>query len=126
MNISGYTSKGSFLEYLPLNTIAKYSKGPPKNAISFTGYPQQHPSEKQKLILVHDPLGEAPAVLEFMMEDLLYVEDLPQAVTEKGEGIPMVKLWIRKGAMGMFLEPFEVNEPLRFPDHGKLKTHFKA
>ena len=106
---------GAYLEYLPLNNIAKYSKGPPKNAVSFMGYPQQHPTEKNKLILVHDPLGESPAVIEFKLDDLLYMEELPQAVTVSGESIPLIKLWVRRGARGMFLEPFEVDEPLRFP-----------
>jgi len=114
---------GPKLEYLPLNEIAKYSKGPPKDAISFTGYPQQHPAESNKIILIHDPLGETPAVLEFRMEDLQFVEELPQAVTEKGEGVPMVKLWIRKGARGMFLEPFEVDDPMRFPNPRKYSTN---
>ena len=105
---------GSYLESLPLNNIARRPGGPPKNGVPFTGYPQQHPAEKNKLILVNDPLGENPAVLEFKVDDILYVEDFPQAVTEAGEGIPMVKLWIRKGAHGMLLEPFEVDESCQF------------
>jgi inorganic pyrophosphatase len=106
---------GSYLEYLPLNKIAKY-EGPPKNGVPFTGYPQQHLAEKSKLILVYDPLGESPAVLEFKLDDVLYVEEVPHAVTEQGEGVPLVKLWIRRGSHGMLLEPFEVDEPLRFPE----------
>ena len=117
MSVS-YTN--SYLESLPLNKIARYSGGPPKNGIPFTGYPQQHPAEKNKLILVNDPLGKNPAVLEFKIDDILYVEDIPQAVTENGEGIPLVRLWIRKGARGMLLEPFEVDESLQF-----LKTREK-
>ena len=109
-----YPFMGRYLEYLPLNKIVKYTEGPPKNSIAFTGYPQQHPAEKTKLILVCDPLGENPVILEFKIDDVLYVEDLPQVVTEKGEGIRMVKLWIRRGAHGMLLEPFEVDEPVRF------------
>ena len=114
MNIPGMSLNSNYLEYLPLNKIAKYSKGPPKNAVPFLGYPQQHPAETNKIILLYDPLGEAPAVLEFRLEDLLYVEEVPQAVTEKGEGVPLIKLWIRRGARGMFLEPFEVNEDVQF------------
>jgi hypothetical protein len=105
---------GSYLEHLPLNKIAKYPGGPPKNGIPFTGYPKQHPTEKSKIILVYDPLGEAPTILEFKIDDILYIEDVPQAVTEQGEGVPMTKLWIRRGAHGMLLEPFEVDESVRF------------
>jgi len=114
MGVLDIPFKGSYLEYLPLNKIAKYQDGPPRDSVSFTGYPQQHPTEKNKLILVYDPMGENPALLEFKIDDILYVEDVPQAVTEKGEGIPLAKLWIRHGARGMLLEPFEVNESLNF------------
>ena len=110
MGVSDIPFRGSYLEYLPLNKIAKYQDGPPKNGISFIGYPQQHPTDKNKLILVYDPLGENPAILEFKVDDILYVEDMPQVVTEKGEGVPLVKLWIRRGSHGMLLEPFEVDE----------------
>ncbi|MDR0316447.1 MAG: hypothetical protein LBH97_06060, partial [Treponema sp.] len=97
-----------------LSSIAKYSGGRPADAIPFTGYPRQHPSEKNKLILVYDPLGSQPMVLEFRLEDVLLVEEIPSAVTEAGEGVPLVKLWIRKGAHGMLIEPFEVSDPVQF------------
>jgi hypothetical protein len=103
-----------FLEMLPLSNIARYSRGQPKDGLPFTGYPRQHPSEKNKIILVSDPLGPGPTVLEFKLEDVLFIEEIPSAVTEAGEGIPMIKLWIRKGAHGMIIEPFEVNEPVQF------------
>ena len=114
MGISELSFMGSYLEYLPSNKIARYTKGHPKDGVAFTGYPQQHPTDKTKLILVYDPLGESPAVLEFKIDDVLFAEDLPQAVTEKGEGIPLVKLWVRRGAHGMLLEPFEVDDSVHF------------
>lgn len=104
----------SYLETLPLSKIARYTGGPPKNAVPFTGYPRQHPSEKSKLILVYDPLSLHPIVLEFKIDDVLFVEEVHSAVTEAGEGVPLVKLWVRKGAHGVILEPFEVDEPVLF------------
>jgi inorganic pyrophosphatase len=114
MGNSNIPFAGSYLELMPLNKIAKYPEGPPKNSVSFSGYPQQHPTEKNKLILIYDPLGNSPAVLEFKLDDILHVEEVSQAVTEQGEGIPLVKLWIRRGAPGMLLEPFEVDESVHF------------
>jgi len=104
----------SYLEMLPLNDIAKYAGGQPKNALPFAGYPRQHPAEKNKIILVYDPLGPAPTVMEFKLEDIQFAEEIPSAVTENGEGVPMVKLWIRRGAHGVIMEPFEVNNPIQF------------
>ena len=100
----------NYLEMLPLSGIAKYTGAQPKNALPFTGYPQQHPSEKNKLILLYDPLGPSPTVMEFKLEDILLVEDIPSAVTEAGEGVLLVKLWVQRGAHGVILEPFEVND----------------
>ena len=114
MGISSTAIRGNYLEYLPPNKIAKYTKGPPKNAVPFTGYPQQHRTEKNKLILVHDPLGNNPAVLEFKLDDVLHVEEVHSAVTESGEGVPLIKLWIRQGARGVLLEPFEVDDSVYF------------
>ena len=110
----------NYLEMLPLSSIAKYAKGQPNDGVPFTGYPRVHPSEKNKLILVHNPLGNEPTVLEFKLEDILYVEEVPSAVTEAGEGIPMIKLWVQRGAVGMILEPFEVNDPAQVA--GKVKA----
>ena len=105
----------NYLEMLPLSEIAKYAGGgQPKDAVPFAGYPRQHPSEKNNLILVYDPLGSNPIVLEFKLEDVLFVEEIPSAVTEAGEGIPLIRLWIRKGAHGVILEPFEVDNPIQF------------
>jgi hypothetical protein len=104
-------NKANYLEMLPLSGVAKYSKGRPDNGLPFAGHPRAHPSEKDKLILVNDPLGPEPLVLEFKLEDVLFVEDVPSAVTEAGEGVPLVRLWIQKGAVGMILEPFEVGDP---------------
>jgi hypothetical protein len=107
-------SVSSYLEYLPLYEIAKYTEGPPKNGVPFTGYPKQHPAEKDKIILIYDPLGANPIVMEFKIDDVLFIEEVHSAVTEAGEGVPLIKLWIRKGTRGVILEPFEVDEPIKF------------
>jgi len=103
----------NYLEMLPFGGIAKYTGTQPKDALPFTGYPRQHPSEKNKLVLVYDPLGPTPTVMEFKLEDIRLVEDIPSAVTEDGEGVPLVKLWVQRGAHGVILEPFEVNDAVR-------------
>ena len=104
----------NFLEMLPLSEIAKYTGGKTKDALPFTGHPRQHPSDNQLIILVHDPSGPNPTIMEFNIEDVLFLEEIPSTVTESGEGIPMIKLWIRRGAHGVILEPFEVNNPIHF------------
>ncbi|MDR2746674.1 MAG: hypothetical protein LBB77_04425 [Treponema sp.] len=119
-------SIGSYLESLPLSEIAKYAKGPPRDGVPFTGYPRQHPSEKGKLVLIYDPLGTKPSILEFKIEDVLYVEELHSAVTQAGEGVPLVKLWIRRGAHGVIMEPFQVGDSVQFTDkQEELRERFQ-
>jgi len=110
-----------YLETVPLNFIARSAGRPPKNSVPFTGYPRSHPSEKDKLLLVYDPLGVNPSLMEFKTADVLFIEDIPQAVTETGEGIPLVKIWVRRGARGVLLEPFEVDDPIQFINKGRDK-----
>ena len=103
----------SYLELLPPNKIVRYTDSSAKKGIPFIGYPRQHPAEKNKLILVYDPLGVHPKVMELKIDDILGVEEVHSAVTETGEAAPLIRLWIRKGAHGVMLEPFEVDNPLK-------------
>ncbi|MCA1950900.1 hypothetical protein [Gracilinema caldarium] len=112
-------SISTYLETAPLFEIAKYSGKPPLDGIPFSGYPRQHPFEPEKLIFVVDPLGTSPTIMEFKLCDVLYVEDLPSAVTETGESIRIVKIWVRKGAYGVIHEPFEVQDSLQFINTSK-------
>ena len=105
-----------FLEHLPVYELTKLTDSPPKNAVPFSGHPRQHPLEKHKIILINDPMGENPSVVEFNLDDVLFIEDLHALITEGGESLRVVRLWIRKGARGVILEPFEVDQPILFND----------
>jgi hypothetical protein len=114
----------SYLETLPLNEIAKYAAGAPKDGVPFTGYPRQHPSAKDKFVLIYDPLGTNPRVIEFKIEDIILMEDVHSAVSESGEAAPLATLWIRRGAMGVILEPFEVDDSPHFANKTKDLREF--
>ncbi|MDR2630555.1 MAG: hypothetical protein LBC60_06510 [Spirochaetaceae bacterium] len=113
----------SLIELKSFYEIVKTTGSPPKDTVPFIGCPRQHPSDKNRIILIYDPLGENTKLLEFKFEDILCIEEVLSAVTEAGEGVPLVKLWIRKGAHGVILEPFEVEDknPFtgKYPDQPK-------
>jgi hypothetical protein len=53
------------------------------------------------------------------------MEDIHSAVSESGETAPLVKLWIRKGSLGVILEPFEVDDSPHFVNKTKdLREYF--
>jgi hypothetical protein len=114
----------SFIEQLeeePLSELVRYRSGAPKEAVAFTGTLRKHPYDESKCILFADPTGSEPSILEFRKTDIVAVEERPSLVDETGHSRPMMSLWIRRGSLGIRYEPFEVDEPLRFPG-GALGT----
>jgi hypothetical protein len=103
------------LEVEVLSELIRYKSGKPKDAVSFSGTLRKHPYDEGKCILFADPSGQEPAILEFRKEDIKGVEELPSIVDETGHSRPVMRLWIRRGSLGIRYEPFEVDDPLRFP-----------
>ncbi|HOV63929.1 MAG TPA: hypothetical protein PLG43_08630 [Spirochaetia bacterium] len=111
-------STRKYLEALEPFDITKYNKysGLLKDCVPFTGSPRKHPYDDKKLILICEPLSQKAVMYEFRINDIVHVEDRPNLVTESGEAVPIVQIWIQKGKTGIQYVPFEVDIPLRF--HG--------
>jgi hypothetical protein len=58
---------------------------------------------------MNQPFSQPVICYEFKIPDITRVEDLPNIVTEKGENIRMVNLWVRKGSYGLVMRAFEVS-----------------
>ncbi|MFP4477314.1 MAG: inorganic pyrophosphatase Ppa [Desulfatibacillaceae bacterium] len=76
--------------------------------VSFSGTPRRHALDEDKLLLVSDPLSTNTFYYEFFLSDIGLVEKLPSQVTVDGEGITVVRLWVRKGAVALRSTPFVV------------------
>ena len=112
----------------PFFEIQAYRADPPQDAVSFVGSPRKHPYDDGKIILVNEDADGASTIIEFRVEDILGAQDMPSPVTAAGESYSVVRLWVRRKAVGIRYEPFEVDEPLRFMHGGlagqdKLKLH---
>ena len=94
--------------------LQAYHAETPQDAVGFTGSPRKHPYDDGKVILITDPPDGESAILEFRASDVLGAQDLPSPVTEAGESYRIVRLWVRRGAVGLRYEPFEVDNPLRY------------
>jgi hypothetical protein len=118
------------LEEEPMSELIRYKSGAPQNAVAFSGTLRKHPYDAGKCLLLADPSsadrsgfapsGFAPSILEFRKADVLGLEELPSPVDESGHSRQVLRLWIRRGSLGLRYEPFEVDEPLRFPGNTKL------
>lgn len=117
-----------YLESEPFFEIQRYKSTPPQDAVPFVGTPRKHPYDDGKIVLVGEPSAENPGVCEFLVGDIVHAEDLASPVTQNGESYPMVRIWIRRGSVGIRYEPFEVDTPPRFfgisPDLKAAKPPF--
>jgi len=107
MSVREYLS-GSFYE------LQAYKSEAPQDALAFTGSPRKHPYDDGKIVLLSEQSDGDSAIYEFKVSDIVGAQDLPSPVTEAGESYRIVRLWIRRGAVGIRYEPFEVDAPLRF------------
>lgn len=78
--------------------------------IAFSGSPRKHWSDSSKVVLVADPYSRATFYYEFKVEDIGYVEKLPNLVSIENEVVPFVRVWVKKGALALRCTPFRVEE----------------
>ncbi len=79
-----------------------------RNFRQFRGFPRKHPYDPEKIILIANPYSPVVSCFEFYLKDIEAAEDLPNLVSESGESVPMVKIWVRKGSLGVKSSPFIV------------------
>ncbi len=109
MSVERFLQKAKKLEvraYKKSDTLAA-------NNVSFTGAPQRHPYDEDKIILVADPFSTQRSYYEFSTVDIEGIEELPTSVTLGGKSITMVRLWVRKGSIGVRSTPFVVEDTTR-------------
>lgn len=78
--------------------------------VSFSGTPRKHPFDAERVILLVDPYSTNTVYYEFEKKDIAYVEELPSLVDMDGATIPMFRLWVRKGSIGLRSTPFIVGD----------------
>ena len=78
--------------------------------VAFSGSPQRHPYDANKIILIADPYSTHHFFYEFYKNDIAYVEELPNIVNLDGDTITMVRVWIKKMSIGMRCSPFIVED----------------
>jgi len=81
-----------------------------KTHVAFSGSPNKHPYDSDKVILVIDPFSANNLYYEFKKDDISYVEELPNLVNIDGETITMVRVWVKKMSVGIRCSPFIVED----------------
>jgi len=78
--------------------------------VAFTGSPRKHPYDAYKVVLISDPYSRNNHYYEFKINDIAFVEELPNLSTMEEEIIPMVRIWIRKNSVAVRCIPFVVTD----------------
>jgi inorganic pyrophosphatase len=78
--------------------------------VPFTGSPLKHPFDPEKVIIVADPYSTQTFYYEFKIDDISYVEELPNIANIDGETVTMARVWIKKRSVGIKCTPFIVDE----------------
>jgi hypothetical protein len=81
-----------------------------KTHVAFSGSPRQHPYDASRIILVADPFSRSNHYYEFRIDDIAYVEELPNIVDLDDDVMPMVRVWVRKKSIGIRCTPFWVED----------------
>ncbi len=79
-----------------------------KTHVAYTGSPQKHYNDPEKVILVIDPYSSNISYYEFHSTDISFIEELQTIVDTDGQTIPIMRLWVKKKAIGVRCMPFVV------------------
>ena len=81
-----------------------------KTHVSFSGSPQKHPYDTNKVIIIADPFSTNNLYFEFNKDDVSYVEELPNLVDLDGNAIAVVRIWVKKLSVAIRCTPFIVED----------------
>ncbi len=84
-----------------------------KTHVPYTGSPQKHPLDQDRIILVPDPYIDNSPYLEFNKPDISFVEKLANIVNLEGETVTMARIWVKKGSVAIQCTPFQVTSSQR-------------
>lgn len=106
-------------EPLPLSSVrelVRYSEHAAFDAVAFRGTLRKHPYDKEKVLLILFgntdmlPWCHDGSIIEFRIQDILGLDELPSLVDDTGIATNQVKLWVRRGSIAVRFEPFEVTD----------------
>lgn len=113
----------SISEYLasdPFGELVRYGEHEALDAVAFVGTLRKHPYDADKCLLLsgrQEKLSwlEEGQLIEFRISDVLGADEMPTIVDATGSTRALLRLWVRRGALAIRYDPFEVDERLIGP-----------
>jgi len=110
MPITNFPQEAKKFEIQSHNKGRKSLEELKKTHVPFSGSPLKHPDDPEKIILVADPYSTHTFYYEFRINDISYMEELPNIVNIDDEVIPIARIWVRKKSVGVRCSPFIVED----------------
>ncbi len=96
-----------------LISISKYEIRKPDDDffslyVSYEGTPRKLIDDKSKIILLSDPFSNMGRIYEFPVKAVGYIEEIGTISSENSESVLKIRLWVKKGTVGIESNPFLV------------------
>ncbi len=75
---------------------------------SYEGMPRKHASDPKKIVLLTDPFSDENQFYEFPISSIGFIEEIGTISSEDGRSAQKLRLWIKKGTLGLKYTPFIV------------------
>ena len=116
MSISSYFDAEDLEMLEDVSDIVKYREHPAFDAVPFVGSIKKHPYDKEKclILLLHEQKNmswfKEGEIIEIKTRDVQALDELPSTIDLNGTAINTFRIWIRRRAIAVRFEPFEVND----------------
>lgn len=77
-----------------------------RSHVAFEGMPRKHVSDPKKVVLLTDPFSDKNQFYEFPISSISFIEEIGTITAEDGRSAQKLRLWIKKGTVGLRYTPF--------------------
>lgn len=100
----------SYLTTADLHAIVRY-RGPSdvRDGVRYRGSVRPHPYDSGKILLITGQVDDQSHFYEFRKRDILRFTEATTMVSEDGETVELVDVYVRRGGFGIEMRPFQVS-----------------
>ncbi len=116
MSISDYINTEYLKKLEDASDIVRYREHLAFDAVPFVGSIKKHPYDQEKcLVLLLHKQGRMPwfkegELIEIKTRDVQALDELPSSIDFVGTAIKTFRIWVRRRAIAVRFEPFEVTD----------------
>jgi hypothetical protein len=116
LSISEYINTEYLDKLEDASDVVQYRIHPAFDAVPFVGSIKKHPYDQEKclVLLLHKqermPWFKEGELIELKTRDVQALDELPSSIDFAGTAINIFRIWVRRRAIAVRFEPFEVTD----------------